>query len=102
MFLLGEVGDLCAQAPSAFFKPSGYSHTVQRTWNNNATATGADPCQPALPGEVYFNAVPVLNDVVNFNFQGQSGQTKGVSIPIGQSKTIDVDLFTEAAMGAFN
>jgi hypothetical protein len=101
MILLGEDGDLCAQFQDSFYKPSGFNYSVQRSWSNASAAAGHDPCAPSLAGEVYFNAAPVLNDTVSFNFQGQSGQTKGVSIPVGQSKTIDLDLYSDAAIGAW-
>jgi hypothetical protein len=92
----GEVCDLCAQFQSSFFQPAGFGYLVQRCWSNSAAAAGQDPCAPPLPGEVYFNAAPVLSDAVTLMFQGQSIPTKGVSIPIGQSATIEVDLFSDA------
>ncbi len=101
MILYGEAGDLCVWDPQAFFTPPGYSHMVQRTWSNQATGVGADPCVPALPSENYFSAVPVMNDTVNYYWQAYSysGQTQGVKIPVGQSKTIDVDVFSQSATG---
>jgi hypothetical protein len=91
----GEVGDMCAQNPGAFFKPQGYAYTVQRTWSNKAAAASHDPCTPSLPNEVYFNSAPVLSDSVTLSIQGQSVTTKGVSIPVGQSKTVEVDLYSD-------
>jgi hypothetical protein len=50
-----------------------------------------DPCEPDIrPGQPFVGAYPVMPDTVNL--QGQSGP--GVVIPVGQSKTIDVKLFT--------
>jgi hypothetical protein len=102
MILLGEVGDMCAQDPAAFFTPPGYTYRVQRTWSNVAAAAGHDPCQPSLPNEVYFNAVPQLNDTVTITVQGQSVTTKGVQIAVGQNKTIGVDLFSDAARNTWS
>jgi hypothetical protein len=91
----GEVGDLCAQFPDVFTKFAGFDHTVQRTWSNKAVKAGHDPCQPELPGEVYFNAAPVLPDMTPANLGGQTVMLRSVKIPVGGSRTIPVDLFSE-------
>ncbi|MBS2030419.1 MAG: hypothetical protein JST54_21125 [Deltaproteobacteria bacterium] len=93
----GEVGDMCAQFDSSFTTFSELAYSVQRTWSNAAALAGHDPCVPALPGEVYFNAAPELSDTVAYTVLGQVVNVPGVSIPVGQSKTIDLDLFSEAA-----
>ena len=51
---------------------------------------------------MYFNSAPVLNDTVGFTWLGQAGQTKGVRIPVGQSKAIELDLYSEAATSTWN
>jgi hypothetical protein len=63
-----------------------------RAWSNRAAAAGnADPCQPsALPAQPYVGAAPILPDDVTYN--GQSG--KGVIVPLGASRTIEVDCFS--------
>jgi hypothetical protein len=94
----GEVGDMCAQFPGVFTKFAGLNHTVQRTWSNKAALAGHDPCVPELPGEVYFNSVPVLPDNITVNL-GESITMKGVKIPVGSSKTIDIDLFSDGPTG---
>jgi hypothetical protein len=96
LFVLGggEVGDLCAQNADAFTKFAELPYTVQRTWSNKAALAGHDPCVPKLPGSVYFNAVPVLSDTIALNVGG-TARMKGVKIPVGGSKTIDVDLFSD-------
>jgi hypothetical protein len=91
----GEVGDMCAQFPTAFPKFAGFDYTVQRIWSNKQAKLGHDPCQPELPGEVYFNAAPVLDSVSVPGF----GVMKGVKIAVGDSKTIDVDLFSDGDTG---
>jgi hypothetical protein len=92
----GEVGDMCAQFPSAFTTFSELPYTVQRIWSNAAAKAGHDPCQPALPGEVYFNAAPVLSDTISTTYFGQPVTVKGVHIPVGQSKTIPLELYSDA------
>jgi hypothetical protein len=94
-FLGAEIGDMCAQNPDAFFDPSGFPYAVQRVWSNKAAAASHDPCVPAASGP-YFNSVPVLNDNITVSFGGQSATTKGALIPVGQNKTIEVDLFSDA------
>jgi hypothetical protein len=97
----GEVGDMCAQDPEAFTKFAGFPYTVQRIWSNKAALAGQDPCVPALPGEVYFNAAPVMNDTLDLSIEGQSIDLTGVSIPVGGTKTIAVDLFSDGPTGPF-
>jgi hypothetical protein len=95
----GELADLCAQWPSSFFTPDDLHHVVQRTWSNRAAVAGRDPCQPELDGETFFNAVPVLTDTVPINQGTQSVTTQGVIIASGASRTIDVQLYSEADVG---
>ncbi len=91
-----EAADLCSQFPLAFTKPAGLPYTVQRSWSNASALAGHDPCVPESPGEVYFNTAPVLTEVINVP---NSPQEKGVAIPVGQSKTIELDLFSEGDTG---
>jgi hypothetical protein len=94
----GEVADLCAQWPSSFFVPADFPYTVQRTWSNAAVVAGRDPCQPELVGETFFNAVPALTDTVHVGVS-PSVTTLGVSIGPGESKVVDVLLYSEADVG---
>jgi hypothetical protein len=94
----GEVGDMCAQFPGAFTDFAELPYLVQRTWSNASAKAGHDPCVPELPGEVYFNAAPQLNDAIPFSF-GQPVTLRGVKIPVGATKTIVVDLFSEGDTG---
>jgi hypothetical protein len=91
----GEVADMCTQLPNAFFQFSGLPYTVQRIWSNTSAAAGHDPCVPELPGEVYFNAAPVLDDVVQY----ENFVMDAVTVPVGSTRTIDVDLFSEGDTG---
>jgi hypothetical protein len=72
---------------------------VQRTWSNNAAMTGHDPCVPALPGEVYFAAAPAMPDMVTFSSRAGSFSLPGVSVPVGQTKTIELDMFSDGNPG---
>jgi hypothetical protein len=93
-FLLGggEAGDLCAQDPLAFTRFTELPYTVQRSWSNKAALAGHDPCVPALAGEVYFNAAPVLADTITL-----AGQITlpGVQLAVGQQKSIPIQLWSD-------
>jgi hypothetical protein len=95
----GETGDMCAQFPESFVKFPELPYVVQRSWSNEAALAGHDPCVPALPGEVYFNAVPDFKEMITINVFGQSITLPGVVVPVGQSKTIDLDLFSDGDTG---
>ena len=94
-FILGgfEIGDMCAQTQTAFWNPSDIGNYVQSPWSNAKVKQAHDPCQPVNGTQAYFNAYPVLTDSINILNQVT---TKGVTIPVGQSKTIEVDLFSDA------
>ena len=93
-----ESGDLCVPETNAFIKIPALGYTVQRTWSNAAAKLSHDPCVPAMK-EAYFQSAPVMNESVTMtlppSFGGQDVPTKGVTIPIGKSKTIEVDLFSD-------
>jgi hypothetical protein len=94
----GEVGDLCENGgPSIDIQPADIGFTVQRTWSNLSAKGSHDPCVPVVSG-AFAAAGPVLTDDVSFStsFTG-SVKSKGIVIPVGQSKTIEVDLFSDAA-----
>ena len=97
---LGELGDLCTQMGNVSDIPTDLGFTVQRTWSNAAAKLGHDPCVPATK-DAYFQSAPVLSQSVTFtlpaSFGGSDVATKGVTIPVGKSKTIEVDLFSDAA-----
>ncbi len=91
----GEVGDMCAQFPNVFTTFPPFNYVVQRTWSNAAANAGRDPCQPELPGEVYAGAAPVLPDMSPLNTGGQPVNVRSITIPVGQTKSIPVDVFSE-------
>jgi hypothetical protein len=95
LFIGTELGDMCELNSNAFFVPQCYSFQVQRIWSNLAATAGHDPCQPN--SETYFNAAPVLADEVMIMNPLEIGtiQTLGAFIPLGESKTVEVDLFSD-------
>ena len=91
----GENGDMCAQNYSASYNDPQIGYVVQRAWSNKAVGASHDPCVPAAPGP-YFNSVPLLNDTITIGGGGQSIKVKGVQIPVGSTKAVEIDLFSDA------
>jgi hypothetical protein len=94
----GELGDLCPGDEQALFTPPDVGHVVQRTWSNAAAAAGHDPCVPAI-APAYFDAATDAPDAFVDPYVGVS--VRGVVIPAGQSRTIDVHLFSDAPTDAW-
>jgi hypothetical protein len=93
----GEAGDLCEpEGNPIYITPPDIGYEVQRTWSNLSAMGSHDPCVPGLAGQSFFDSAPVLTDTVTFTSSlTGSVTTKGVTIPVGQSKTIEVDLFSD-------
>jgi hypothetical protein len=83
-FLGGEVGDLCVSYSGDDSYQEG-KYIVQRSWSNKAAAASHDPCVPAPTGTPYFNLAPA------------AGQDQ-LSMKVGDSKTITLTGFSDAAM----
>jgi hypothetical protein len=92
-----EIGDLCAGFPESFYKPSGITTLVQRVWSNAGAAASHDPCQPQGTSP-YFNSAAVLDDKIQVvDPQGVfTMQTKGVLIPVGSERDVELDLYSDA------
>jgi hypothetical protein len=75
---------------------------VQRTWSNAAVVAGRDPCQPELDGETFFNAVPTMTDTVHVGTSTPAETTLGIAIAPGESKVVEVLLYSEADVGPWN
>ncbi|MFI5303110.1 MAG: hypothetical protein ACHREM_33890, partial [Polyangiales bacterium] len=97
---IGELGDACSLYQSSYYQPAGYAYFLQRTWSNKNAAASHDPCAPELDGEICVNAATVLPDtgVTMLDPNGNTVGTTGVLIAQGSSKTIEVDLFSDAPM----
>jgi hypothetical protein len=94
----GELGDMCEYIRASSQRLVG-NYMVQRTWSNAAAKAGHDPCVPS-DGTPYVAAAPVLADDVMIDLGDGTPPTptKGVSVPVGTSKTIDVALYSDAAI----
>ena len=93
-----EVGDMCVE--SEVTTPR-LPFLVQASWSNAAARAGRNPCIPSADGVPYVNAAPVLDEEVGIAVQGPGAttRTKGVAVPVGVEKTIDVVLFSDAKTG---
>ena len=80
----GELGDMCVD-PFALGQDGTMdgAFLAQRIWSVPAAKAGHNPCVPVPVGEIYFNAAPATSSVV--------------VVDVGQSKTIEVDAFSDAA-----
>jgi hypothetical protein len=96
VFLQGneENGDLCA-VNHAFWRPGGaYPYLLSRGWSNKAAAAGnLDPCQPALADQPFIGAAPIMPETITV---AGAGTGPGITIADGQSKTVDVQLWSTA------
>jgi len=100
MFGGGEVADLCAKFPTTYFTPSDVGYAISRTWSNASAIAGHDPCVPIPPGAgPYFGSVPEHDEQVVFVYKGKSYTEKGVNVAVGQSRTIDVQFYSDGPTG---
>jgi len=101
----GEVGDMCQLDPKANYAPPDMNGLLlQRSWSNTKAAALHDPCVPPIPNQVYFAAAPVLPDTVTVTIPalpmfgmlgGQTIHVDGVKIPMGQSRVVDLQMFSD-------
>jgi hypothetical protein len=91
-FTGGEVADMCEYNADTNYTPTGSTYMVQRSWSDAAATAGTNPCVPVPTTDPFFQSVAVLPDTVTI--EGVS--TKGITIPVGSSKTIDVQLSSSA------
>ncbi len=88
-----ENGDLCEDRDTAYIHGVG-DFMVQRTWSNAAATAGHDPCVPA-PATTYLAAAPMFTESVSLSGFGDSRMTKAMKLPVGMSKTIEVDVYSD-------
>jgi hypothetical protein len=98
----GELGDMCDNVETSYWKPADMSYTIQRTWSNAAAAAGHDPCVGAPAGK-YYQAVPYLTDEVDVKINGKLTAARGVKIGMGASGTLTLTVFADdPAAGPFD
>jgi hypothetical protein len=94
----GEVGDMCELFYDSWYGTATFPYLLQKVWSNSSALASHDPCQP-LGSTPYFNSAPVLADDVAVSGGGSPVTTKGVTIPVGQSRDVEVDLFSDGPTG---
>jgi hypothetical protein len=92
----GELADLCDWQPLSSYRDPELMATVERSWSNAAMAGFHQPCVPARSTAAYFNSVPRLDNPVVLHDPTGSRRPRGVSIAVGDSRTIPVDLLSDA------
>lgn len=93
---LAEVADLCnlEAGPDAVEMRLDGEFVVQRSWSNAAATEQQDPCVP-VTGAPYFGAALDLMDLVPVELSGGTHyDTYGLRVPLHQSRTVDVPLFS--------
>jgi hypothetical protein len=88
-----ELADMCELYASSYYTPPDLPYEVQRTWSNASGAASHDPCVPVPPGEVYFNSALLPTDKIVLG--DGWGVTHGVEIPLGASRTVEIDLYSD-------
>lgn len=93
----GEVGDLCQDFDSSRYKPTDLGYLIQRAWSNAASKAGHDPCAP-IPASAggFFGTAPVDDEPVPILVDGKRVTLRGVNVPIGQTRVIELRLFSDA------
>jgi hypothetical protein len=103
-----ENGDACEFYVDSFYTESetSFSYAVQRQWSNAAAKAGKSPCVPQDPAEPYFNVTPLGLEDVTADYSGIGGptavKTKGYKIAVGDTRTIELGLWSEAKRAAWN
>ena len=98
-----ENGDMCEIFRDYALKlPSGdlSGFYVQRQWSNKSAKAGHNPCVPA-PADAYFNVAPLDLTSVKITFGSQTINSKGVKIPVGQTGTVTLGFYSDAAAKAW-
>ncbi len=96
---VGEVTDLCELEPQVDAKLVG-DFAVPRSWSNASAAAGHDPCVPAPDGP-WFGAQLAAEEPVKLSTGITSFSTRGVQVPVGKTRTVDVALWSNAPTGDF-
>lgn len=91
-----ETGDMCSGSPTSYTKFPDLPFVVQRSWSNKEALAFHDPCAPALADVPYFNTAVVAPDLMKINFGGTNIMTHVIQIPVGQTRDVELDLFSVA------
>jgi hypothetical protein len=89
-----EVADACENyAPVT----DANDNTLTRSWVNASAKVSSDPCQPEVPGEIFYDlAVPTTTETPST--PGYPKSDGYVVVPAGSTQTIDATFFSEAKL----
>ena len=99
-----ENGDACEFFEDSFYRESevSFGFKVQRLWSNASAAAGHNPCVP-LDKKAYFNVSPLnLEDIQVLVSTNKLATTRGIHVPVGQTRQVDLGLFSDAPTGAWD
>ena len=99
-----EVGDLCTLRDADYpllSAANGKKYRVQRIWSNKEAKLGRHYCSPGGSDDTVFGSVPKATEKVAYTFSGETTYSLGVTIPIGQSKSVDLQLFSDRPTDAW-
>jgi hypothetical protein len=89
-----EVADAC-ETYAPVTDSNGYALT--RSWSDTAAKASSDPCQPELPGEIFYDlAVPTTTQ--SPGTAGDPPSDGYIVVQAGQTQTIDSVFFSEAKL----
>lgn len=95
--MIGELGDLCTILDYQPYTPAGLDFPVQRFWSNAVAKKGNFPCAPDKTGP-YVQAIPAAPDTIpvySWDSAQSSIMTKGVVLKPGETKDIDVYVYSD-------
>jgi hypothetical protein len=95
-----EVTDPCGAITQPVHVP-GIDSAVPRSWSNRAAFEGHHPCVPSQ-GQANDVATPDAPDEVSYTSKNGPIVTRGVRVPVGTTRTIDLHLTSDAPHGAWS
>jgi hypothetical protein len=92
----GEPADLC-NIKGSYWTPPSIGFAIARSWSNAAAKVGHAPCVPTPVDEPYFSAFLAPSDSFPIADNPAAPKLDGISVPVGQSRTVDVMLSSDRA-----
>ncbi len=91
-----ELADACQDNDDAYYTDvAPFPYALQRSWSNASAAAGHNPCVP-VPSVPNYSAVAMNTVPITLTVNTKTISTQGFSIPVGQTQTIHVGLFSDA------
>ncbi len=91
-----ELADACQDNDDAYYTDvAPFAYALQRSWSNASAAAGHNPCVP-VPSVPNYSAVAMNPVPITLTVNTKTVSTKGFTIPVGQTQTIQVGLYSDA------